>query len=328
MKKNLFNNQPYKTSDLKTWGRIKEITTAFWHSRTNWPLKKNTQNYFLNEDIKNWVIYSKPIESSHNPVITWIGHSTFLIQIGGTNILTDPAFSDLNFLYPRNCTPGITLQNLPKIDFVLISHNHNDHMEKQSLFALKKHHPTFLVPKGIKNWFDENRFYNVYEHEWWQEQILSIRYSKTNKIKFTFLPAIHWSGTNPFNINKTFWGSFMIEYQNFKIYFAGDTAYAPHFQEIAQKFNNINLALMPVSPNGSQEIMDNSHVDAQQAIQAFIDLKAKNFVPMHWGTYRLATDKFSEPIEKLQQAWQTKKVALVDKNLHVLKFGQQLLLDF
>lgn len=324
MKKNLFNNHPYKTSDLKTWGRIKEVTHAFWRSRINWPFKKNIQNYFLNEDIKNWIIYSKPLENSYAPVITWIGHSTFLIQVGGANILTDPAFFDLNFLYPRNCVPGITLQNLPQIDFVIISHNHNDHMEKQSLFALKKHHPIFLVPKGIKSWFDKNRFYNVYENEWWQGHSFSIRHSKTNKINFSFLPAIHWSGTHPFNINKTFWGSFMIEFENFKIYFAGDTTYATHFQEIAQKFNNINLALMPISPNGPKEIMESSHVNAEQAVQAFLDLKAKNFVPMHWGTYRLATDKFFEPIEKLQKAWQEKQNILFNKNLYILKFGQQL----
>jgi len=240
-----------------------------------------------------------------------------LIQIGGVNILTDPIFSDLMYLYPRNCAPGIALHDLPKIDFIIISHNHQDHMEKKSLLALKKDKPHILVPKGDKKWFDKNNFENVSEYDWWQDQSFG-------SAKFTFLPAIHWSGNGFLHLNKSLWGSWMIEYAGFKLYFAGDTAYSSHFSEIADKFNGIDLVLMPIGPNGPRELQKHSHINTYEAVKAFIDLKAKSFVPMHWGTFRLGQDKFDAPIKLLKKYWQELEVSLKDKKLHIPKFGEQL----
>ena len=257
MQKKRFSNKPYLKKDLNPFQRIHEVLSAFWRSTPNWTSSKNSKQYFQNSNIKNWIANSKPIKSSIKPVVTWIGHSTFLIQIRGINILTDPIFHDMMYFYPRNCAPGITLDDLPKINFIIISHGHVDHMEKKSLLKLKNHNPTILIPKGSKRWFDKNRFENVHEKEWWQEKVFDTKNSNSKKINFHFLPAIHWTGTSIFSINKTWWGSFLIEVDNFKIYFAGDSAYSNHLLHMSEKVPQFDLAFFPISPNGPAKVMKN-----------------------------------------------------------------------
>ena len=244
------------------------------------------------------------------------------------NILTDPIFSDLMYIYPRNAKPGISLENLPKIDFILISHNHKDHMEKSSILALRKYNPVILVPKGNRRWFDKKGFEKVFERDWWQEGSFPLGDSDLEKIKISFLPAIHWSGGGIFDVNRSLWGSWMIECAGLKIYFAGDSAYSKHFKQIGEKFTSIDLALMPIGPNEPRELIKYSHVNAQEAVQAFIDLNANHFIPMHWGTFRFGKDSFLAPIEKLKKHWKEKEEFLKKQNLHILKFGQQLAFDF
>ncbi len=322
--KKRFSNNPYKNNDLTPWQKMHEIALSFWKSRSNWMSKKHCTKYYQNTNIKNWITTHKIIKSSYAPTITWIGHSTFLIQKAGFNILTDPIFNDLMYLYPRNCTPGISLDQLPKIDFIIISHGHIDHMNKKTLLSLRQHNPTIIVPYGEKNWFIKKGFTNVIDKKWWEEESFSLKKDQSKKIKFHFLPAIHWAGNNPFNMNKSWWGSFIIEFDNFKTYFAGDTAYSKHFLDINKKHPDIDIALMPIAPNGPEKVIEHSHIDAKQSVQSFIDLDAKEFIPMHWGTFRMATDKFIEPITLLKEAWNKNIKSLQNKKLHILKFGEQI----
>lgn len=322
--KKKFSNNPYQKKDLSPIKRIREIISAFLQSTPNWTSTKNSKRYYKKSNIKNWIVKNEILNSSHKPAITWIGHSTFLIQVADFNIITDPIFNNATYLYPRNCAPGIPLKKLPQIDFIIISHNHIDHMEKKSLLYLKKDNPTILVPNGEEWWFKKNGFKNIIEKEWWQTKSFSLKNENSKNINFHFLPAVHWTGSHLFNINKSWWGSFIIEFENFKTYFAGDTAYSNHFMEISQKFPNIDLALLPIAPNGPSCVTEHSHINAKQSVQAFIDLKAKNFIPMHWGTFRMATDKFEEPIILLKDAWEKNIENLQDKKLHILKFGERI----
>lgn len=262
-----------------------------------------------------WVVTQPPLETSREPVVTWIGHATFLVQIGGLNILTDPIFGSPSFLFPRMMPPGIALQQLPKIDYVLLSHNHLDHCDMPTLRQLLKRFPNMelLVPQGDKGWLQAAGFPAVTECMWWQQQG-----------PFTFLPARHWSQNGFFDANKSLWGSWMISYGNHTIYFAGDTAYSNHFSAIAEEFKNITVALMPIGPCEPNPAMRRSHVDSHEAVQGFIDLRAKHFVPMHWGTFPFGTDHFHTPLEWLHDAWQQQETALKDKTLHVPKFGTQI----
>src|SRR3972149_7418626 len=214
---------------------------------------------------EHWIINEKAIESSIEPIITWIGHATFLIQIGGVNILVDPVFSDFSRLFPRMVQPSIALHNLPTIDFILISHNHPDHMDEASLLALKAQNPTVLVPLGDKAWFDKRGFVNVVEMNWW-EHALHKDHKKKHDLSFSFLPAAHWSGRGLFDINKSLWGSWLIEYRGFKIYFAGDTAYSDHFNLIGRHYPSIDIALMPIGPNEPKHMMKDAHVSTHEAL--------------------------------------------------------------
>jgi len=278
------------------------------------------------EDINCWFCKSEPRSCSIYPVITWLGHSSFLIQIGGVNILTDPVLNEASYFFPRFLGPGISAEKLPNIDFVLISHNHPDHMDASSLMRLKEHSgTTFLVPQGDKLWFDRRSFARAREYTWWQQDSFTLK-NDTSKVTFTFLPSNHWSlrGVWIFDKNRSLWGSWLIEFNGHKIYFAGDTMYDSHFKEIAQEHPDIDVALMPIGPCEPRKWVAHSHMDANDAVRGFIDLKAKNFVPMHWGTFPLGTEFFDVPIVQLKKWWQVNGKQLEGRILHMPKVGQAL----
>jgi L-ascorbate metabolism protein UlaG (beta-lactamase superfamily) len=271
-------------------------------------------------DITKWTINSSIAERSKELVITWIGHATFLIQVDNLNIITDPVFHDISLFFSRIIPAGITLGQLPPIDYVLISHNHHDHMEEQALEFLKKQKSiSFLVPKGLKNWFTQRNYPAVTEYTWWEQVSFGAQ------LTFTFLPARHWSQRGFFDYNKTLWGSWLIESGNQRIYFAGDTAYGEHFKQIAEEFSNISVVCMPIGPCEPRPVMLDAHVSAEEAGQAFLDLKARHFIPMHWGTFYFGLDKFSEPLDRLNIWWQAQKFK--QEQLHAIKIGQSIILD-
>lgn len=276
----------------------------------------------LPKNYDSWVEKSQVNSTSIEPAITWIGHASFLIQIGGVNILTDPIFGNSTVFFPRILPPGIEMNNLPKIDFVIISHNHPDHMDSTSLIALKKLNEKIkiLVPKGDKKWFLKRGFKNVHENLWWKTLTFD---AFKEQVKFTFLPAYHWSQRGIFDQNRSLWGSWMIQYGQNSIYFAGDTGYSHHFKEIAKDFNKIDIALMPVGPCEPRHKMCHSHLSSEEAGDAFLDLKATHFIPMHWGTFHFGTDTFDLPIIRLKNWWNKHSIKLNGQVLNLLKFGQK-----
>lgn len=267
----------------------------------------------------------EPVQRSEKPIITWIGHSTFLIQMNNINILTDPIFGDATSLFPRILQPGINLAQLPLIDYVILSHNHPDHMEAPSLLVLRDMHPgcTFLVPLGDKQWFDARDFTRVSEYTWWQDD--SFPLPDGQHIKFTFLPAFHWSQRGLFDKNKSLWGSWMIELGGKTIYFGGDTAYSRHFKSIGKEFERIDCAILPIGPCDPHKWMKFSHANAHGAYQGFKDLNAQHFIPMHWGTFYFGTDTFDTPMTLLKNVWQKHagKEVTYDQ-LHILCAGQRI----
>lgn len=162
--------------------------------------KRQPENKF------DWIASEAPLASSHEPVITWIGHATFLIQTGGLNILTDPIFGNASHFFPRLLPPGLQIEQLPPIDLVLLSHNHRDHCDLASLAGLQKRNPQMhlLVAAGDKKWLSKKGFPRIDEFEWWQN------YSK-DSVTLTFLPAHHWSAQGVFDRNLSLWGSWMIQ---------------------------------------------------------------------------------------------------------------------
>ena len=282
---------------------------------------RHTKKPFFNPDFKmhDWVEYRQPLPASHKPTITWLGHATFLIQIGGINILTDPLFFNISGFLRRIIPTPVSLDQLPPIDVIILSHNHQDHMDTKSLEILKRFDPLILVPLGDKKWFDRRNFKRVIENDWWAIESVT---KNNEQVNFHFLPASHWTGRGPFDINKSLWGSWLIEHDGFKIYFAGDSAYAAHYQLIAQEHPAIQVALMPIAPNEPDAFMRGSHLSTQEAIQAFHELQAKHFIPMHWGTFKFGIDSFHDPITQLTTHWDAAGYNPQERILHIVKCGQ------
>lgn len=265
---------------------------------------------------QSWTVKPELLAQSYDPVVTWIGHATFLIQLDNINIITDPVFYDLSVLAQRLVQAAASPEELPKIDAIIISHNHRDHVDERSLEALRHHQPLVCVPMGDKQWFVKRGFINVIEMTWGEQAAIG-------GVKLTFLPAFHWTGRSVFDINKSLWGSWMIEASGFTTYFAGDSAYGAHFAQIGREYPVIDLALMPVGPNEPHDLIADAHVSAEESVQGFLELGAQHFIPMHWGTFVFGLDSFYLPIQRLNECWKAHASKLNDKSLHVIKFGQQ-----
>ena len=291
------------------------VVKTFVHS-----LKILFFNKTLKKDVQQFVTKTSYPQVSVEPKVSWLGHSTFLIQVAGKNILTDPIFGSLSFIFRRLVPCAAQVKDLPKIDYVLISHNHFDHMDSKTLHQIKQHSPNvkILVPMGDKEWFDRRSFEHVSEHMWW-DQIID---DDIVELKFTFLPANHWSQRSLFDKNRSLWGSWMIEAYDFKVYFAGDTSWGSHFAHIGNEFKDIDIACMPIAPGEPRSWMKDSHINAREAVKAFIKLKAKKFVPMHWGTFQLGFDDFYAPLKLLKQSWHEFRSDLKQKELKIMKFGE------
>lgn len=235
--------------------------------------------------------------------VTWIGHASFLIQIGGFNVLTDPVFGDLSFLFKRVIEPGILLEQLPHIDAVVISHNHRDHLDENAIRAIHAQNPrcTFFVPFGDKAWFTK-RGIEATELLWWDTDSLKVR---GELLKVQFLPAFHWSQRGLFDKNKSLWGSWIIQAAGKTVYFGGDTAYSSHFKQIGREYRAIDLALLPIGPCEPYKWMKFSHMNAEEAGQAALDVGARAVIPMHWGTYRFGTDSIFAPLDRFKSWWGT-----------------------
>lgn len=233
----------------------------------------------------------RPTES---PRLTWIGHASFLLQMAERGILIDPVMSRRLGVYPRYTPPGLDPEQLPRIEALLITHNHYDHLDVPTLRRLPKD-LWVGVPLGLGDMLRQLGFRDVHELDWWQ----SLR---TDRLRITLVPARHWSRRGLFDINRSLWGGWVVEGAGHTVYDAGDSAYYEVFAEIGRRFPDIGLAMMPVGAYDPGWFMEHHHMTPEQAGQAFLDLGANYFVPMHWGTFQLSDESLCEPAERTR-AW-------------------------
>jgi L-ascorbate metabolism protein UlaG (beta-lactamase superfamily) len=233
---------------------------------------------------------------------TFINHSTLLIQLEKLNILTDPIFSKVagpfSLLGPRRVRPpGLIIDELPKIDVVLISHNHYDHLDLPSVKALwKKDQPLFIVPLGNKQYLKSHGIRNIVELDWWQEHSLNSDQS------IILTPARHWSKRTLWDSCKALWGGFFLESHSLKIFFAGDTSYSTHFQKIKEKYGKIDLSFLPIGAYEPRWFMKDFHMNPAEAVQAHLDLESRLSVGIHFGTFRLTDEGIDDPIRHLNES--------------------------
>ncbi|PZD97551.1 MBL fold metallo-hydrolase [Paenibacillus sambharensis] len=259
--------------------------------------------------IDNQFIKTNRTESA----ITWIGHCTFLIQIGGLNIVTDPVWASRMGLETRLAEPGISIGEMPEIDMVLVSHNHYDHLDFASIARLPGK-PVYLVPEGLGQLFKKKGYNDVQEFSWWDERV-------HRELKITFLPSLHWSRRGLRDINASLWGGWMIEYNGVAIYFVGDSGYYHGFELIGKRYK-IDYVLMPIGAYEPEWFMANQHMTPEEAVKAYTELNAGMFIPMHYDAFRLADDTPQEALLRVRAAWEQQQ--LDPNRLHTMALGETL----
>lgn len=232
---------------------------------------------------------------------TWLGHSTFLVQVDGINVLTDPHLSPraspLSWMGPeRLIDPPLTHEQLPLIDVVLVSHDHYDHLDVPTLAWLAaSHSPLFVAPLGNAKRLRALGAERVIELDWWGRH-------RRGGLLITAVPAQHFSGRGLSDRNATLWCGFVFEVDGQRAYFAGDTGYSPDFADIGRRLGPMDLALIPIGAYAPQSFMAPMHINPEEAVQIHQDVGSRCSVAMHWGTFRLTLEPLDEPPQRLAAA--------------------------
>jgi L-ascorbate metabolism protein UlaG (beta-lactamase superfamily) len=254
-------------------------------------------------------------------VVTFIGHSTFLIQTAAGNLLTDPIYSrragPLDLLGPRRVRqPAVRFDDLPPISTVLLSHNHYDHCDRRTLARLaRRFDPIVVTPLGNAALVRSAGIRRVEELDWWQD-------ATTPPLPIALTPARHFSARTPFDRNRALWGGFVVVVGGRRIFFAGDSGYAPFFGDVPRRLGAIDLALLPIGAYEPRWFMQAVHMNPAEAVQAHLDLDAAASIGMHFGTFQLTTEGIDEPLRALAEACGARSVP--SSRFRTLPFGESL----
>ncbi len=269
----------------------------------NWPdegeLRLNSPTPKVDVDLNR--IRKPPSEELQ---VTWIGHSTLLIQYDGLAILTDPMFSDraspVSFAGPRRyMAPALSIDDLPPIDAIIISHNHYDHMDEETIQAIGNKAKWF-VPLGNAKLLAQNGVTNVVERDWWETATLK-------DVSFTLTPTQHWSGRGLFDRYETLWGSWAIQFAkaDTRLWFGGDTGYNDiQFKQIGDRYGPFDLSFIPIGAYEPRWFMKTAHVNPVEAVKIHQDIKSESSIGIHWGTFVLTSEEVDEPPKILKKALQ------------------------
>jgi L-ascorbate metabolism protein UlaG (beta-lactamase superfamily) len=230
--------------------------------------------------------------------VTFIGHSSFFVQMGGRNILIDPNFARWLFVLKRLRRPGLRVRDLPPIDFVLVTHAHFDHLHRPSLRAIVQNNlrtrgeaPAIVIPSHVSDLVSDLGFSEIIELDWWKS-------SHDSDLSITHVPSRHW-GARILKDSHRGYGGYVLQAGNHSVYHAGDTAYFDGFREIGRRLSP-ELALLPIGAYNPSTFR-NVHTNPADATQAFLDLNSRWMVPMHYGTFRLSHEPIDEPLQLLDE---------------------------
>lgn len=309
----------------KTEGRF-ENTDGTANEKSVGALSELAGAYFSRPDDPNEVTGFPLLDPNSQPdsarQAIWIGHSTLLVSIDGVSVLTDPVFSEraspVSFAGPKRVVPpALTVAELPALNAVLISHSHYDHLDLPSLKELHNRQPgvTFLVPLGLKGLLHGAGIDKVVELDWWDTVMVG-------RVKFTATPVRHWSSRTPFDRNQTLWSGWMVNFPDYAFYFAGDSGYTADFKQTRERLGAPDLAAIPIGAYDPRDFMKASHMNPEEAVQAFADLNAKQAIAIHWGTFKLTLEPLAEPPVRLRGA--LAKETIAEDRFLALTHGQKL----
>jgi len=259
------------------------------------------------------------LENNPTATVTWIGHSTLLIQLDGVNLLTDPHWGQragpASWLgASRFNAPGLRFEDLPPIHLVLISHDHYDHLDLATVKRLARvHDPLFLVPLGLKTWFSGNGLRNVKELDWWHTY-------EHRGLRLVCVPAQHFSGRSLVDTNRRLWASWVVEGRSKRLYAGGDSGYFQGFKKIGEALGPFDLAAVPIGTYKPSYMMKSVHTDPEEAVQAFEDLRANALLGIHWGTFDLAEEPLDEPPARMRE--EARRRNIDPGRVWVLKHGE------
>ncbi|MGH7333559.1 MAG: MBL fold metallo-hydrolase [Candidatus Rokuibacteriota bacterium] len=257
--------------------------------------------------------------NEREPRVTWVGHSTLLVQLDGVNLLTDPQWSEraspVGFAGPRRLVPpGIPFEALPPIHLVVISHDHFDHLDRSTVERLAAtHRPRFFVPLGMKAWFLQSGITQVEELDWWENRV-------ERGLSITCVPVQHWGQRSPWDLNRRLWAGWAVAGQSRRFFFAGDTAYYEAFKEIGDRLGPFDLTAVAIGAYLPQRMMKSTHTTPEESLRIFADVRGARFVAIHWGTFDLGDEPIDEPPRRLMAAAQ--RLGLDADTVWVLQHGE------
>jgi len=298
-----------------------EFAEAGFTEMAPWIVKKfgNVFSSKPNVDIPREVHDGSIFNENKPYTVTWIGHSTVLIQMEGKNILTDPVWAEkigpMKLVgIPRVSAPGVTIDKLPPIDIVLISHNHYDHLDESSIEELADRFPnaTYYVPLRVRDWFEERGIRNIEEYDWWEGGTF-------NGLKIICTPAQHFSGRWINDRNQTLWCSWVVLGKK-RMYFGGDSGYCSHPANIGKRFGPFDLTMIPIGAYEPRQLMKPVHMNPDEAVQTNLDVRGKKMLAIHWGTFAMTDEPMDEPPKKLYDAVNARNLSRSD--YWVLKLGE------
>lgn len=252
------------------------------------------------------------LEAIDGDSVSWVGHATMMIRDAGDVVLTDPHLFDWALLVKRSNPPGFSIDELPNPKFGVISHNHYDHLDEQTVEALPAE-MSWFVPLGLANWFRDLGRENVVELDWWES-------AQLGQWTVTCVPVQHWSRRLTQGTNKSLWCGWIMQSASRSYFFAGDTGYFHGFSEIFRRFGAVDVAMLPIGAHYPESFLAYQHMNPAQALQAFQDLQAKIMLPMHWGSFKLTLEPLAEPAANLRQ--QLERSGVPAEQVKILALGE------
>ncbi len=261
-------------------------------------------------DIPHDFVYPNPKESveASKPKVSWVNHSTFLVEFEGIRMLTDPIWgercSPSQWMGPKRLAePAVDVSEIPSIDIVLVSHNHYDHLDKQVITQLHEKHPGILwvIPRGMRSWFNKLGISQTIELYWWEKAHVSIKGHAGVDFIISATPAQHFSGRGLFDKDRTLWSGFVVECRKEgkrakQFYFVGDTGYNDKdFKAIGEHFGPMDLSMIPIGTYIPHKFMEPVHICPHRAVDIHSEVASKLSVGMHWNTFRLSEEKRAQP---------------------------------